>query len=394
MSFFNNLEKAPIDPILGITVAFNADPRKTKVNLGVGTYKTADLKPYVLSSVYESEKELWEEKRSKEYLPIEGDHAYLSSIIPLIFGEDFEQDRLAALQTIGGTGALSLGARFIQRHLEKRGAFIPEPTWDNHARVFSYAGFEIGSYPYYDRKNHRLDLEGLLSFLETVPEGSILVIQVCCHNPTGLDPTHSDWESIANRIESRRIFPFFDLAYQGFGDNLEEDVWAIRYFANRGIEFALAASFSKNFGLYAERVGALFINCTNVQVREKVQSQLKVLARSIYSNPPCHGVRIVSHILKNDKLRGLWESELRAMRSRIQEMRKSLVSEFCRNGLTQFSFIEKQKGMFSLTWISEDSVNRLISDFGIYMPKNGRINLAGLNSENLSYVVQSIAEVL
>lgn len=397
MGFFDSVEMASPDPIFSLNTAFSADSRSTKVNLGVGAYKSAELKPVVLSSVKKAEAELVASGDYKEYLPIDGDKEYLHYLTELLFGASSEaviSGRVYGAQTLGGTGALRLGADFLYEELGNR-VYLSNPTWANHKPLFARAGYQIEMYPYYDRVKHCLDFEKLCSFLETLEEKSIVLLHGCCHNPTGMDLSFDQWKQVSAIMKGKKLFPFFDLAYQGFGKGLEEDVQAVRFFADEGHEMFLAYSCSKNFGLYCERVGALFALASSKKVAEKMGSKIKILIRQNYSNPPAHGARVVKQILSSPVLRGEWSSELSRMRERIFEMRKAFASGLLAcGGSNDFSFMRHQQGMFSFSGLEKDHVDRLISEYGIYMPSSGRINVAGLSSNNLDYVVDAILAVL
>jgi aspartate/tyrosine/aromatic aminotransferase len=392
MAFFEKLGSAPADPILGITAAFIADTRKNKTNLGVGSYKTIDLKPFVLPAVKQAEKLLLDQDLNKEYLGIEGDKKYLTLVKELVFGYDVDPSKIVAFQSVGGTGALRVGGDFLKRH-GKTEIFIPDPTWDNHRRIFTHSGFEVHTYPYYDKKSKSLDFPAMISEIRKMPVGTVLLLQGCCHNPTGFDPSKEEWRDIIKAVQERALLPFIDFAYQGFGSGIQEDAWAVREFVNAGIECVVASSYSKNFGLYAERTGALFFHCKSHEGAKNVESQVKVVIRGLYSNPPCHGARIVAAILGESSLKKQWEEEADAMRNRILEMRRALVSTLADLGKKEYSFMERQKGMFSYTGLNPDSVERLIQEYGIYLPKDGRVNIAGINHENLEYIASAIADV-
>lgn len=391
MAFFDQVELASIDPILGVQIVFAQDKRENKINLGVGTYKTADLKPHILSTVKKVEKKLLDDETSKEYLPIEGDKTFLERTQELVLGQSDE--RVFVAQTVGGTGALRIGGEFL-KSLGFTEIFIPNPTWDNHRRVFSHSSLKVDFYPYYDRTKRRFDFEAMLTFLKQMPKKSAILLQGCCHNPTGFDPTLEQWKQILDVLKEREILPFFDFSYQGFGDGLSEDRKALVLFANSGIEMLIASSYSKNFGLYAERAGAFFALTQNKEGAKKVGSQIKVIIRGLYSNPPLHGAKVVSMILSDSDLRKQWEHEVEAMRLRIEEMRKALASSLqAKNGKIDYSFMLNQKGMFSYTGLETSQVQDLIATYGIYMPSDGRINIAGLNSKNLNFVADAIIEV-
>lgn len=394
MSFFENVEMAPPDPILGLTAQFLSDRREEKINLGVGTYKTADLKPYLLPSVRLAEKQLAEEGASKEYLPIEGEGLFLKQVKRLVLGEKLAvSEGLALVQGIGGTGALSIGARFLKK-IGFSEVYITNPTWDNHRRLFEHAGFSVESYPYYDFRKASVDMDSILGAMRKAPARSLFVIQPSTHNPTGCDPTQNEWQEILKVMKEKNHLPFFDFCYQGFGEGVQEDARVIRTFIEEGMECLVAISFSKSFGLYAERVGALMVVGKTPESAKRIESQLKVIIRGLYSNPPCHGARIVAKILADPLLEKQWEEELVAIRRRLTEMRSALVDALKAEGLSQFSFFQKQKGLFTFTGLSEAEVERLNREFAIHLPKNGRINIAGLNIYNVGYVAKSIARVL
>lgn len=391
MTFFDQVELAAVDPILGVQIAFAQDPRENKINLGVGTYKTADLKPLILDSVKQVEKILLDEELSKEYLPIDGDKVFLDKTQELVLGNIDEKVFVA--QSVGGTGALRVGGDFL-RCIGIKDIFLSNPTWDNHKRVFTHSGLNVGFYPYYDQEKKCFDFAAMASFLKQMPKKSALLLQGCCHNPSGFDPSFDEWQEILAIVKQREILPFFDFAYQGFGSSLNQDRSAIELFAKSGIEMLIASSYSKNFGIYAERTGAFFAVTKNKEAAKKVGSQIKVIIRGLYSNPPLHGAKIVSIILNNKSLRGEWESEVAAMRLRIEEMRDSLVTMLQTQGSDiDYSFIRLQKGMFSYTGLDQTQVKQLIEKFGIYLPADGRINIAGLNNKNLKFVAEAMIKV-
>lgn len=390
MHFFESVEPAPPDPILGINISFAADNRDSKVNLGAGVYKTADLKPLILPVVKKAESLLLASELSKDYLAIDGMPEYIASTRHLVFGKQSGDDRIYGAQSVGGSGALRVGGAFL-REIGLANLFVSDPSWDNHQRIFTHAGLKVDTYPYFDSKKHRFDFERFMEKVKMMPKKSVLVLQACCHNPTGFDPTQAQWKEILDIIKKREIFPFFDFAYQGFGEGIEEDAASIRLALENEMDFAVAVSHSKNFGLYAERTGVLFFICRGLQEAKRIGSRLKVLIRGLYSNPPCHGARIVQTILASPELKAVWETQVNQMRARIVEMRNRLANELQKkSGNSQFDFLSKQKGMFSYTGLSKEQVDRLIGDYGIYLPKDGRINIAGLNTSNIGYVVDAI----
>jgi aspartate/tyrosine/aromatic aminotransferase len=394
MSFFQSVEQAPEDPILGLPILFAKDPRPQKVNLGIGTYKTADEKPYVLSVVKDVEKQIISENLNKEYLPIDGDPQFVAETLKLTLGDHYPLKGVFAAQTVGGTAALRVGGEFLA-NFGMKNIFLSEPSWDNHKRVFTKAGLTVSHYPYYDFQKNGLHFSALCDAIRAMPERGVIVLHGCCHNPTGVDPTFEQWQELSDLIKKQKIFPFFDLAYQGLGDGLEEDARAIRYFISQGHELFIASSYAKNFGLYGERVGLFAAVAHTQELAMKVGSQLKQVIRGMYSNPPLQGGRIVSRILSSFDLRKRWEEELANIRLRIHEMRKALYSKLqSQASSVDFSYLEKQKGMFSFSGLHPNQVHELRQEKGIYMLSNGRINVAGLNPKNIDYVVDAVISVL
>ncbi len=390
MDFFEKIEQAPPDAIFGLNLSFNADNRKSKVNLGAGVYKTADLKPLILPTVKEAERCLLEQETSKDYLPIDGLKEYVEATKQLVFGEPLE--RIYGAQTVGGTGALRLGSALLRSYGYDQ-MYISDPTWANHRRIFEHAGLTVRTYPYFDAKRRAFDFEGFFEALNHMPPRSLVLLQGCCHNPTGFDPTFEQWQHVCERMKQRTLFPFFDFAYQGFGEDTEKDAAAIRHFVKAGLQCVVAVSHSKNFGLYAERTGAVYFVCESSEQAKRVGSQLKILVRGIYSNPPCHGARIVSLILQDEKLKKHWLEDLANMRGRIVSMRRALVSKLEAHS-DRFDSLSSQRGMFSYTGLDRADVERLVADYGIYLPNDGRINVAGLTQDNVSYVADAILEII
>lgn len=383
MKFFESIQQAPPDAIFGLNQSFAADQRQSKVNLGAGVYKTAELKPFILKTVKKAEARILEQENSKDYLPIDGLPAFVTLTKDLVFGVHASRDRIYGAQTTGGTGALRIGGVFLKQAGFET-IYISDPTWDNHQRIFKHVGFNVRTYPYFNGNKKGFDYDLVAGAIDKMEKRSILLLQACCHNPTGSDPTLSEWELLFKRMQEREIFPLFDFAYQGFGEGLEQDAHPLRVFMKSGLECIVAVSYAKNFGLYAERCGALFVACREPEEAGRVGSAIKVIIRGLYSNPPCHGARIVAEILGDAQLRGEWENELAGMRRRISEMRQALAQGL---GLT---FLTAQKGMFSYTGLSASQVERLADSYGIYMPRDGRINVAGLNADNLNYVINAI----
>jgi aspartate/tyrosine/aromatic aminotransferase len=398
MSFFEQVTPATPDAIFGLSRAFAEDPRKEKVNLTVGLYKTEELITPILPSVKKAEEEILRSEKSKEYLPLEGHKVYLEEIGKLLFGELIWTEssaRIAKVQAVGGTHALRSGGEFLVQEKIADTIHVSDPTWPNHRAIFARAGMRIENYPYYGHEKHDLSFEKMRAYLSKLPSRSVVLLHACCHNPTGADLSLDQWKELSQLFLSKKLIPFFDLAYQGFDRGLAEDAEAIRLFAREGHEMVVAYSLSKNFGLYAERVGALFVVCETHKSRENVGSKLVATTRPNISNPPLHGAQIVATILTNSKLKKEWEMELTAMRERINGMRNKLAEALSsKTKKVDFSFLKERAGLFSFSGLNSAQVERLIRDYGIYMTKDGRINAVGLNSANLDYVVNSILSVV
>ncbi|NEN75762.1 aspartate/tyrosine/aromatic aminotransferase [Pelistega sp. NLN82] len=398
MSIFSNVELAPRDPILGLNEQYNADTRPTKVNLGVGVYYDAEGRLPVLKAVQIAEQELAKKVSPRGYLPIEGIATYDKGAQALLLGKDSELSkagRALTFQALGGTGALKIGADFLKQINPNANVHISNPSWENHRALFERAGFTVNNYPYYDASTHGLDFAAMLAYLDTLPAGDIVILHACCHNPTGVDPSFEQWEQIANTIKAKGLIPFLDIAYQGFGDGLEEDAKVVKLFARLDIPTFVSSSFSKSFSLYGERVGALTILCASKEEADRVLSQVKRTIRTNYSNPPTHGGTVVSMVLNNEELFAQWESELAEMRDRIRSMRSALVQKLKENGVTQnFDFVLAQRGMFSYSGLTQAQVERLRNEHGIYAVNSGRICVAALNPKNIDAVAKAIASVL
>jgi aromatic-amino-acid transaminase len=396
-SLFSAVELAPRDPILGLTEAFNADSRADKVNLGVGVYYDDNGKLPLLSAVKSAEEARLKAQPPRGYQPIDGNAAYNQAVRELIFGAGSARasdGSVITFQALGGTGALKVGADYLKRLLPQSTLYLSDPSWENHRALFEAAGFPVESYPYYDPTTRGVNFAALKQKLVTLSPASIVLLHACCHNPTGADLTPEQWREIASITKEKNLVPFLDMAYQGFADSLEEDTVAVRAFADAGAQFFISSSFSKNFSLYGERVGALSIVTTGKEEAGRVASQVKRVIRTNYSNPPTHGGAIVAAVLGNPELRRLWEEELAGMRNRIRAMRTGLVDALKAEGAGDFSFIARQRGMFSFTGLSKDQVERLKGEFGIYAVSSGRINVAALNQKNLPVVARAIAAVL
>jgi len=398
MSLFTAVEMAPRDPILGLNEQFNADTNPLKVNLGVGVYYDDNGKLPLLECVQAAEKQMMEAPKARGYLPIDGIAAYDSAVKSLVFGADSEavqSGRVATVQALGGTGGLKVGADFIKRLSPNAKVLISDPSWENHRALFSQAGFTVESYPYYNAATRGIDFDGMLAALNAAPEGTVAVLHACCHNPTGYDITAEQWDQVIAAVKARKLVPFLDMAYQGFGYGIAEDGAVVGKFIASGQNFFVSTSFSKSFSLYGERVGALSVVCQDKEECARVLSQLKIMIRTNYSNPPIHGATVCAMVLNTPELRALWEKELGDMRARIKQMRVALVDKLKGAGIAQdMSFITTQIGMFSYSGLSKDQMVRLRNEFGVYGTDTGRMCVAALNSKNIDYVCASIAKVL
>lgn len=395
---FEKITQAPPDAILGLTDAFKKDASPHKVNLGVGVYVDDDGRTPVLGTVKEAEKRLLESEKTKSYLPIAGSPEYGSLVQELLFGAAhllLKADRVRTAHTPGGTGGLRVGAEFLKKFAPAATVWLSAPTWPNHKGVFAAAGFKTADYPYYDPATHGLNAAAMLDALRKVPEGDIVLLHVCCHNPTGVDLNAGHWAEVAQIAAARHWIPFFDFAYQGFGAGIAEDRAGLAPIAEAGVDFLVASSFSKNFGLYQDRVGALSIVAASGQAAEAAFSHVKTVVRVIYSNPPAHGGSVVTCILKDPVLRAQWEKEVAGMRDRIARVRRELVGGLSRrHAAMDFSFITDQKGMFSFSGLSDAQVAYLREKKSVYMVGGGRINVAGITARNLDYTCDSIIEAL
>ena len=398
MSLFSAVEMAPRDPILGLNEAFNADPRPHKVNLGVGVYFTEEGRIPLLRAVAEAERARIEAHAPRGYLPIEGIAAYDGAVQKLLFGQDsplLAEGRVVTTQAVGGTGALKTGADFLKRLLPDAVVAISDPSWENHRALFESAGFPVRNYSYYDAASHGVNRTGLLADLQALPARSIVVLHACCHNPTCVDLSLDDWKAVLEVLREREHVPFLDIAYQGFGEGIDEDAFAVRLFAESGLPFFVSSSFSKSFSLYGERVGALSIVTASREEAGRVLSQVKRVIRTNYSNPPTHGATVVASVLNSPELRAMWEAELGEMRQRIRDMRLAMVEQLAALGAKHdFSFVARQRGMFSYSGLTAGQVERLKDEFGIYAVGTGRICVAALNRSNLDAVTRAIVQVL
>jgi aromatic-amino-acid transaminase len=398
MSLFSAVELAPRDPILGLNEAFNADTRTNKVNLGVGVYCNEEGRIPLLRAVVEAEAARVAQHVSRGYLPIDGIAAYDQAVQTLLFGKDsplIASGRVITTQAVGGTGALKIGADFLKQLLPDAVVAISDPSWENHRALFETAGFPVQNYRYYDAATHDVNRSGLLEDLNALPDRSIIVLHACCHNPTGVDLSPQDWKDVLAVVKAKNHVPFLDMAYQGFGDGIDEDAAAVRLFAESGLTFFASSSFSKSFSLYGERVGALSIVSESKEESARVLSQVKRVIRTNYSNPPTHGASIVAAVLNSPELRAQWEAELAEMRLRIRGMRNQMVDMLAKAAPQHdFSFVARQSGMFSYSGLTVEQVTRLRNEFGIYALDTGRICVAALNQNNIDAVTKAIVQVI
>ncbi|MBT8549595.1 aspartate/tyrosine/aromatic aminotransferase [Polynucleobacter paneuropaeus] len=398
MTLFSSVQLAPKDPIFGLTEAYVADQKPDKVNLGVGVYFTDEGKIPLLKAVLKAEEELVAKHLPRGYIPIDGPNPYNQAVQNLLFGAHsplIKDGRVVTAECIGGTGALRVGADFIERLNLKAPAAISNPTWENHRGIFEAAGFEVRDYSYFDSATHGVDFAGMVKSLESYPKHTTVVLHACCHNPTGADITEAQWRQVIEICKSKELIPFLDMAYQGFADGIDQDGIAVRLFADSGMSFFVSSSFSKSFSLYGERVGALSIITQSKEESNRVLSQLKRVIRTNYSNPPTHGGAIVAAVLNTPELRQMWEEELATMRNRIKKMRHDFVIKLAEAGVKEdLSFIEDQRGMFSYSGLTAEQVERLQKEDGIYALSTGRICVAALNTKNIDKVARAIARVL
>ena len=397
VSHFASVEMAPGDPILGLTEAYLADPRPNKVNLGVGIYVDEQGRIPLLRAVREVEQALAAQAKPRGYLPIDGLPAYDALTQQLLFGADsplLAAGRVATAQTIGGSGALRVGADLLKKVLPKARIAISSPSWENHRVVFSNAGFEIVDYRYYDPSTHGLDFAGMLEDLGRLESGTVVLLHACCHNPTGVDLDAQQWQQVVELVKARNLLPFVDIAYQGFDQGIDADATAIRLFGASGIDaFVVASSYSKSFSLYGERVGALSMVGADRDEAARLRAKIKQRIRANYSSPATHGGALVAGVLGNAELRAMWEAELAEMRGRIHAMRAGMVEKLAAHGASQFGFIQQQAGMFSYSGLTRAQVDRLREEHGIYALGTGRICVAALNRGNLDVVAEAVAAV-
>jgi aspartate/tyrosine/aromatic aminotransferase len=395
---FERIESAPPDAILGITVEFREDPNPKKINLSVGVYQDSTGKTPILESVQRAGQLVMERQKSMSYLPIPGSPAYAKAVQQLMFGAGSEVEtsgRAATSHTPGGTGALRVAADFIHQQMPRATVWLTQPTWPNHPQIFAAAGVPTKSFPYFDAKTNSLAFEEAITAIEKMPAGDVIMLHGCCHNPTGIDPTPEQWQKLADVIYGRDLLPMLDFAYQGFADGIQEDAAGLKAFCRPGAELIVCSSFSKNFGLYCERVGALTIVAKDAAAAKTVQSQVNVCIRSNYSNPPAHGAELVTTVLGDAELRKLWEQEVAQMRGRINGMRELLVKTLKAKGVPgDYSFITRQRGMFSFSGLTPEQVQALKKKYSIYIVGSGRINVAGITEQNVGPLCEAIADVV
>lgn len=396
---FQKVDAYAGDPILSLMERFKEDPRSDKVNLSIGLFYDENGIVPQLKSVAEAEARLNAQPHGASlYLPMEGLNSYRHTVAPLLFGADhpvLQQQRVATIQTLGGSGALKVGADFLKRYFPDSGVWVSDPTWENHIAIFEGAGFKVGTYPWFDSETNGVRYDALLETLNTLPASSIVLLHPCCHNPTGADLTNEQWDGVVEVLKARDLIPFLDIAYQGFGAGMEEDAYAIRAIADAGLPALVSNSFSKIFSLYGERVGGLSIICEDNETALRVLGQLKATVRRNYSSPPNFGAQIVAAVLGDAELKAMWLAEVEGMRTRILDMRQALVNvlkEEMPNG--NFDYLLKQRGMFSYTGLSAEQVDRLRDEFGVYLIASGRMCAAGLNSRNVQRVAKAFAAVM
>ena len=393
---FEHIERVPGDAILGLIDAFNKDTNPQKVDLGVGVYRDAKGTTPVMRAVKEAEARLLKNETTKTYIGSHGAASYGDVVLPMVLGTGspvIEAGRASATQSPGGTGALRLAADFIAHQLPGKGIWVSDPTWPNHHGIFTAAGIKLNKYPYVDADN-RLDFGGMLAALKEIPQGDVVVLHACCHNPTGFDLDREQWQQVLKVLQERNLLPLVDFAYQGFAEGLDEDAYAVRLLAENLDDVLVTSSCSKNFGIYNERTGALIVVAKDNEEMQNVRSQIAIVARENYSNPPAHGGSIVSEILHSEELTAVWREELTEMRDRINTLRRNFVEALKPYGLDEkYAHVAEQRGMFSYTGLTPEQVDRLRDEFGIYMVRSGRANVAGFSDENLAYIAKAVATV-
>lgn len=395
---FSEVPLAPPDPIIGVTEAFNRDENPKKVNLGVGVYQDGSGKVPLLKAIQSAQQKWLSEESTKTYLPIDGLAAYNRAVQELLFGSGspvISEQRAVTVEGLGGTGSLRIGADFLRKFQLSAEVWISTPSWENHRALFEKAGFMVRQYPYYDAATHGVDFTGMKSGLEDAPEGTVIVLHACCHNPTGVDLSPDQWRVVVDLVQSRGLIPYLDFAYQGFGNGIDEDAFAVRAFAQAGIPCLIASSFSKSLSLYRERVGALTVLTADAEESRRVLSQLKRVIRTNYSSPPSWGAQVAASVLSDPLLRSQWEVELTEMRERIKRMRSLFVQTLREKGVERdFSFIDRQNGMFSYSGLNAEHARRLREEFSVYIIDSGRMCVAAMNENNMEYICSAVATVL
>lgn len=398
-STWANVEMGPPDAILGVTDAFKRDTNPKKMNLGVGAYRDDNGKPFVLECVKKAERMMLEDGVDHEYSPISGPPEFCKEAAKLAFGDNspvIQEGRNVTVQGVSGTGSLRIGGAFLARwYTKSKTLYLPSPSWGNHTPIFRDSGLELKSYRYYDPATCGYDFNGAMEDISNIPEGSIILLHACAHNPTGVDPKPEQWKEMSSLIKKKKLFPFFDMAYQGFASgDINTDAFAVRHFLADGHEIALAQSFAKNMGLYGERAGAFSLVCRSEEEAARVRSQVLILIRPLYSNPPIHGTRIAARVLSNPELRSVWLGEVKGMADRIISMREQLSSGLTREGSCHnWQHITDQIGMFCFTGLKPDQVANLTKDYSIYLTKDGRISVAGITSSTVDYLAHAIHQV-
>ncbi|KAL9051078.1 MAG: hypothetical protein Q9162_006251 [Coniocarpon cinnabarinum] len=398
-SAWSQVPQGPPDAILGITEAFKADSNSEKINLGVGAYRDNKGKPYVLPSVKSAERKVVDSNLDKEYAGITGVPAFTKAAAALAYGANsavIKDDRLVITQSISGTGALRIGGAFLERFYPgAKTIYIPTPSWANHNAVFKDSGLKVEKYRYYNKDTIGLDFEGMIEDIKALPNGSLVLLHACAHNPTGVDPTQEQWKQISDVVKEKQHYPFFDMAYQGFASgDTDKDAFPVRHFIEQGHQLCLSQSFAKNMGLYGERVGAFSIVCESAEEKKRVDSQVKILVRPLYSNPPVHGARIASEILNDPSLNKQWLGEVKGMADRIIRMRALLKENLEKLGSRHdWSHITSQIGMFAYTGLKPEQMDALANEHSVYATKDGRISVAGITSDNVTRLAESIYKV-
>eukprot|EP00184_Porphyridium_aerugineum_P001099 CAMPEP_0184708776 /NCGR_PEP_ID=MMETSP0313-20130426/37951_1 /TAXON_ID=2792 /ORGANISM="Porphyridium aerugineum, Strain SAG 1380-2" /LENGTH=438 /DNA_ID=CAMNT_0027170379 /DNA_START=32 /DNA_END=1348 /DNA_ORIENTATION=- len=399
-SSWSKIPQGPEDPILGVTLAYRDDPNPKKINLGVGAYRNNEGKPLVLKVVRHAEKVIFQKELDMEYLPVIGDKSFIKNAVKLAYQgpnglADIDMKHFAGIQTLSGTGACRMALELFSRFMDKPPVYVPNPTWANHTNIIKDSRCEAKTYRYYDAKTCLLDFKGMMEDISEMPNHSIILLHACAHNPTGVDPSPHQWDELSALMKKKNHIPFFDMAYQGFtSGDCDKDAYAVRKFKKDGHHIALAQSFSKNFGLYSHRVGCLSLTTGSQEETNAVESQLKILARPMYSNPPIFGVRVVNEILSDPKQEKLWRVELKDMAERIIDMRKGLQSALEKLGSTKnWGHITKQHGMFCYSGLTPEQVDKLRYEHSVYLTRNGRISMAGVTPLNMDYLAHAIHAV-